>query len=311
MKSIWMNDAFASDLEKHLCSNPFDLVVVDCMLVGVLARSKSFGVPTVVLVHSLFALVLKVRDGMLTMGNKLRVDAGLEPFDLSEAKWENKDMVLVTTLREFDDALELDAANLFYVGPVFEKRPAPEGWTLPWCENDARPLVLVSFSTNADQSSVMLLQEALDSAADLDARILVTTGGAVLPEALRTPANAKVFGFLPHELVLPHVSLMITHGGHGSVMAALRHGIPLVCKPSMGADQAIIAKRVQELGAGRAVTGVNEIAKAAEAVLQDRSFRSAARRFQEMIARGDGAKAAAKEIESFLAVRERGASLSA
>ena len=304
MRDIWMNDNFAAEVADKVRKSSADLVVVDCMLVGVLANSKSFQVPTVVLVHSLFKSVLTVRDSMVMMGNKLRVEAGRKPFDTQAATWESKDLVLATTLREFDDAAELTLPNLRFVGPVFEKRPAPEGWTLPWCENDTRHLILVSFSTNTDQSSVGSLQATLDSLEQFDAQILVTTGGAISPETLRAPANAKVFGFIPHELVLPHVDLMITHGGHGSVMAALRYGVPLICKPSLGADQAIIAKRVGELGLGKAITGMDEIAKATETILRDGSFKRTARRFKEMIGRDDGAALAVREIEKFLAARE-------
>lgn len=40
-------------------------------------------------------------------------------------------------------------------------------------------------------------------------RVLVTLGGVAAPTQLRAPANAVIVGFVPHELVLPHESLVV------------------------------------------------------------------------------------------------------
>src|SRR5271169_191620 len=74
------------------------------MLAGVLARSSEYGVPAAVLVHGLFQSVLPIRDAMLEIGNQLRAQAGLSSLDTAAMTWENKDLVLVTTLRELDGA---------------------------------------------------------------------------------------------------------------------------------------------------------------------------------------------------------------
>jgi len=92
MRDIWMNDDFAAEVADKIRKESADLLVVDCMLVGVLANSKSFQVPTAVLVHSLFKSVLQVRDSMVLMGNKLRMAAERKPFDAQAASWENKDL---------------------------------------------------------------------------------------------------------------------------------------------------------------------------------------------------------------------------
>lgn len=54
---------------------------------------------------------------------------------------------------------------------------------------------------------------------------------------------------MPHAAVLPHASLVITHGGHGTVTAAVSAGVPLVCVP-MGRDQPAAAARVTHHGLG-------------------------------------------------------------
>ena len=49
--------------------------------------------------------------------------------------------------------------------------------------------------------------------------------------------------------------LIVTHGGHGTAMRALRHGVPMVVIPGLAGDQPFVAAAVQEWGAGRALPG--------------------------------------------------------
>ena len=83
---------------------------------------------------------------------------------------------------------------------------------------------------------------------------------------------------------------MITHGGHGSVVRALAHGVPLVCVP-MGRDQNDTAARVVYHGAGvrlKTSASVEDFAGEVQRVLATRSFSSSAERLGEAI-RGDAA----------------------
>jgi MGT family glycosyltransferase len=301
VRNIWLNPGMTDDVGALLARQPADLVVVDCMLVGVLAGSQAFGVPTVVLMHSLYASTLPVRDALLAMGNQLRMKVGLPPIDADAVRWENKDLVLVTTLRELDGVEADPAPNVRYVGPVFERQSLPIGWDLPWDRGDPRPLVLASFTTNPWQGSVGAQQQVLDALADLPARVLLLTGGAIAPEALTPPANAVVHVFVPHAAVLPHTALVFSNAGHGTVMSALAHGVPLVCRPSLAADQPIIAARVEALGAGKAIApdaDADAIRSAVTQVLGTPAYRVAAQRLAALIAREDGAAQGAAELEA-------------
>lgn len=115
----------ADDLVAVLAREPADAVVIDCMLAGVLGRSAESGAPTAVLVHGLYHCVLPVRDAMLAAGIGLLAQAGLPPPDPVAVKWENKDLVLVTSLYELDGVTADPAPNVRYVGPAFAWPPAP------------------------------------------------------------------------------------------------------------------------------------------------------------------------------------------
>jgi len=78
MKEVWLNTDLADEVIAALARQPAEVVVVDCMLEGVLARSQEIPVPTVVLVPGLFRSVLPMRDSLIAFGNQLRAGVGLQ-----------------------------------------------------------------------------------------------------------------------------------------------------------------------------------------------------------------------------------------
>ena len=151
------------------------------------------------------------------------------------------------------------------------------------------------------QGSSALAQDVLDSLAGRAIRVVMTTG-ALSPDTLNSPENAVVFGVVPHQAILPETTLMVTHGGHGSVMGALAHGVPLVCIPGVGADQPIVGERIVAVGAGKliAADAVGELGDTVEQVVSDPSYRQAAQRMRMLIRETDGARNGATGIETLL-----------
>src|SRR4029450_6734573 len=91
---------------------------------------------------------------------------------------------------------------------------------------DERPLVLVSFST-APQGQTDPPRRTLTALATLPARELVPLGPALAADAFAPPPNVVMTDFVPHARVFPHVAAIVPQYGHGTVMKALAHGIPL------------------------------------------------------------------------------------
>ena len=176
IEEVRLNTDLADEVIALLARQPADAVVVDCMLEGVLARSQEISAPTVVLVHGLFRSVLPMRDSLFTFGNQLRAGAGLPVLEFSQLAWEEKDLVVVTTLRGFDGMDDEPASNIRDVGPVLPALDPVEGWPSPWVATDPRPLVLVSLSTMPGQGSSALAQKALNVLADNAIRVVMTTG---------------------------------------------------------------------------------------------------------------------------------------
>ena len=101
---------------------------------------------------------------------------------------------------------------------------------------------------NADLGRLLLLTTR--ALAGDDVLVVATTGGPD-PAPLRPglPANARLERFVPHDLLLPHVDVMVTNGGYGGVQQALANGVPLVVAGD-SEDKPEVAARVQWSGTG-------------------------------------------------------------
>lgn len=127
------------------------------------------------------------------------------------------------------------------------------------------------------------LQRAVTALGTLPVRGLVTTGPAIDPDQIAAPEGVTVVRSAPHRQVLAHTDVLVTHGGHGTVMKGLLAGVPIVCMPT-GRDQPDNAARLVHRGAGVKISkkaSPAKIAAAIEHVLDDASFQSAAARLGE------------------------------
>ena len=111
-----------------------------------------------------------------------------------------------------------------------------------------RPTVYLTFGTiwNRDLSIFRLVIEALRD----DVNLVVTVGSTNDPAALGPqPGGVVIRQFIPQHEVLPWCAAAVIHGGSGSMLGALAHGVPLLVIPQ-GADQWANAARVVTAGAG-------------------------------------------------------------
>ncbi len=138
-------------------------------------------------------------------------------------------------------------------------------------------------------------------------RGVVTTGHAIAPEELPSPANVSVVRSAPHSAILEQAAAVVTHGGHGTVIKALAADVPLLVVP-MGRDQLDNATRVTERGAGLQLGQDAEpeaIAQAVRSLLDEPGFREAAARLGAQIrddASGDDAVAELERLGSAASV---------
>lgn len=175
--------------------------------------------------------------------------------------------------------------------------PAPDWATaLP-----GAPVVYFTLGTVFNHESGDLFERVLAGLAALPINLLATVGREIDPAALGpAPPNVRLERYVPQVDVMPHVDLVVSHGGSGSVLGALTFGRPMVLMP-MGADQPLNAERCEALGVGRVLDVVaatsDDVRSAVSLVLRDPSYRLAAERLRDEIADLPGPEAALRSIE--------------
>lgn len=299
---VWACPDHLTDLPKLLADEAPDVLVIDCLMYAALVAAERSGIPTLALVHSAPGAITPpggpVEGAMLPPVNAVRTAAELPPVTRLWDTW-LPFPTLCTSVIELDPlAAELPAAFSF-VGPITESAP-PSGWQLPWPESDDRPLLVASFTTGPAWDQTSRIQRTLDALDDGRHRLLVSTGWTDA-EALTVPGDAALVPFVPHAEVLPRAEAVINHAGHGTLAAALTHGLPVLCLPNEAADQPAMAARVAALGAGIALDGeratATEIREAVTDLRRDAGYRRAAARLAEAIAAAPGVSGAADIVE--------------
>jgi MGT family glycosyltransferase len=289
-----------------------DVLVVDCMMFAATLACDLARLPAAVLVHSAPGALLHP-DRTLTQRalqplNSARAATGRPMVERLWEHWAGME-VLCTSITALDPLREQMPAEFAFVGPIFET-VASSGWRSPWPSDDERPLILVSFSTYVGSPpQTSRIERTLKGLAALPYRVLVTSSTTDVSQ-IEVPENAVIVRQAPHGEILPETAAIVAHGGHGTITAALSHGVPLVCLPNARiADQVPLAAQVEELGAGRALDGdlatAEEIGAAVVDVLANPTYRASARELAEIISTTTGAIAAASRLGRFAAERRR------
>jgi UDP:flavonoid glycosyltransferase YjiC (YdhE family) len=162
------------------------------------------------------------------------------------------------------------------------------------------PLVIVAGST-AQDPELRLVKVALAALADEPVRVVATTGGRAgqLP-ATAVPDNAAVVDWLSFDALLPRASLVITRGGHGTVVRALAGDVPLLVCPVAG-DMPENGARVAWAGAGlmlpRYLLGAGALRTAVRRLLAEPRFAARARELGAWSRDNDGAGRGAELVE--------------
>ncbi len=133
-----------------------------------------------------------------------------------------------------------------------------------------------------------LFERVLAGLRDLPINVIATVGREIDPaEFGQQPANIQIARYIPQSVVLPQCAAVVSHGGSGSVIGALAHGLPMVLIP-MGADQPLNAGRCADLGIAQVLDAVEatpeSVRAAVAAVLADPGYRRAAERMRDEIA---------------------------
>jgi UDP:flavonoid glycosyltransferase YjiC (YdhE family) len=305
IEELCFSTTIAWDLARELDQEPADAVLVDCMLFTAIDVALASGTPTGALFHTPYTIfrggpLVEMFAPGIAIANAHRAKLGLPEIDRLGDIHDACHYAIVAAPKEFEPEAP-DAPNVLRIGPVLDAPPLSREIQEVDLRDGRTPLVLVSLSTS-EQGQADLLQRCVDAVAQLPVRAIVTTGASIDPASVKAGDNTHVARYIRHADILTSASLVITHAGLGTTMAALGRGVPLLCTP-MGRDQFFNAEQVQALGAGRMLmpdSSSEAIAQAAMHILGDDRFTAGAKRMAVAIGGYGGAAAAAAALESLV-----------
>ena len=244
-----------------------DIVVRDEADFGAGIAAEAAGIPSATVL--VLAAGTLIRPDLVTAPlESLRAEYGLAPDP--ELRRALGDVVLAPMPRSFrspSSPLPLPEPTLWF-------RPGDR--VVPLVERP-RPRVYATLGTVFGAESGDLFERLLGGLAQVDADVLLTVGWGIDPAAFGPqPGHIRIEHFVPQDEVLHETDVVVTHGGSGSLMAALAHGIPSVLLP-LGADQPHNAERAAELGVARVLDAAaatpDEIRDAVERTVRDEVMR--------------------------------------
>ena len=241
-----------------------DLIVAEMWDYTAPLVSSQLGIPYVTFSHSPDTLI----DEPLALG----LQDSFAEFNIQPAR-------PLALIQLWPDWLQLE-------GHAAAPNEVPTGFTPLPAANPRRgsgqPTVLVSFGTAvADRG---LLERTVASALQTGARLVVTTLSGIPADTFSFERDrVSVVEFTPIDDLLTGADAVITAGGSGTTLAALRRGLPIVFVPQI-ANQPVIADAVASYGAGVVCGDAGEVAEGLSTVLRLPAYAARAQHAAETLA---------------------------
>jgi UDP:flavonoid glycosyltransferase YjiC (YdhE family) len=231
--------------------------------------------------------------------NRQRGRLGLAPVERFHGGI-SPDLALVATFPQLEYPRPWPA-GVEVTGPMAFELPHPPIELPPGDD----PLVLVAPST-AHDSGNHLVRIALAALANEPVRVVATTNRVVPQSPIEVPGNAILVDWLSYSQLMPAASLVVSHGGHGTVARALAAGTPVLICPIIG-DMSETAMRVAWAGCGLSLPWrlcrPGPLRWAARRLLEDRAFAERAAELAAWAREHDGAERGAELVEQLARAR--------
>jgi MGT family glycosyltransferase len=251
---------------------------------------------------SLRLLASKVRHMVkaLVLRRRVRRAYGVKGTGVMESVFGRSDLNIVYTSRHFQPCAGTFDDSFQFVGPSVASRVETVGF--PWERVRHSVVVYISLGTlfNADAT---FYRTCFDAFKGEDLQVIMAVGTNAPADRLGSaPANFIVQTYVPQLEVLQRANAFVTHGGMNSVSESLYYGVPVVAIPQMG-EQAIVGRRVEELGAGlylaKEEVTADMLRESVRRLLAEERFGRRAAEVRESFLTAGGVTRAADAIQAF------------
>jgi UDP:flavonoid glycosyltransferase YjiC (YdhE family) len=197
------------------------------------------------------------------------------------------------------------APNTVFLGACLPYRDPGRPAPAPPQRGEGRRTVLVSQGTVDNHVADKLIVPTLKALAGSGFRLLVATGSADLTRRLRplyAGPDVVIDDWIDFAATMPQVDVFVCNGGSGSLLAALRHGVPLVCagtREGKNDNNAHIAYHGLGIDLRTERPTARAVRHAVARVVVEPSFRRSAQRIRDEIAGYDPAALVDRHLAAF------------
>lgn len=302
-------------LEEVSRENP-DYVIHDLMVFFGRIISLSMGIPTVVSMPVFVLDKLTLRE--IPPSIKLKM-AGMIISGLSDilrlifiARWYRKHFGIkvseVFSFKNIYSELNIIYTSLFFqpgshsydqrfcfVGPQLNFKREVEDFSTDGLAG--KRMIYISLGT-AFGRNLKFYFRCFRAFESLDLKVVMSVGSLIdISKLNNIPSNFAVYNHVPQLKVLKHADVFITHGGMNSTAEGILNGVPLIVYPQ-AADQYLVARRVDQLGAGiylkRAT--VKRLRKSVDAIFSNPEFKLQGKVIADSFQKSGGVKAGVQAI---------------
>jgi MGT family glycosyltransferase len=227
--------------------------------------------------------------------NKFRKEIGLDPRPNFWNHCEGN-LNLIADIPEYGPTANLPE-NFHYIGPIVWE---PEIESPNWFK-DLDPKKPTIYITMGSTGYAKFFEQAIKILGDSEYQCIMTTGGMI--DLVDLPKNFYVADYLPGSEIMKKSTVVICHGGNGTIYQAMTYGVPIIGIPTWH-DQEFNLQRVEDLGFGIQISEKkfkpNYLLLAIEEIISQTSYKSKALHYKKVLSEYNGPKKAAELISSFV-----------
>lgn len=312
-------DKIIEDVIEEINEEKYDYVIYDnnfaagWIIADILDIPKVSSCTTFAINEDVFSAIMKSR------GEMNKESPRYKEIEEISTKWRKKygvilsnkqnlmtcsgDITIVFTSKQYQPNAEEFNESFIFVGPSIAPRQDIEATPLEHTSDNK--LIFISMGTVFNQQPE-LYAKCFEAFGESQYTVILAVGRQVdIHQFNKIPSNFIVRNYVPQLEILQQADIFITHGGMNSSSEALYFGVPLVVIPVMG-DQPIVAKQIEELGAGLQLNRQNldalKLRETTEQILSNPSFKENSWKIGKSLRDAGGYK---KAVEAILTFKEK------
>jgi MGT family glycosyltransferase len=190
-------------------------------------------------------------------------------------------------------------SHMKFVGPV---KGRPNNTPFEWerLEASTTPKIFVSLGTLLVDIRKAFFEKVIAAFADQPVTVIAATPPEIFDE---WPSNFIVSGFVPQSALMPHMDMVICHGGFNTVNDTFTNGLPMLITP-IAYDHFHIAKLIEQAGCGISIRykrlRVEALRETVFELLENPKYRNAAKEVQTSLLNAGGNDRAVELLENFV-----------